>query len=93
MCGTVCTGAAGPSAWVWGGRGVVGLLITELQYTDSAQIVVQFMVSLPQAERKRSEYRASPTGLAGKRKLTATSSLLGYFSGLAKVADQPTSDL
>ena len=39
MCGTVCTGAAGPSAWDWGGRGVVGLLITELQYTDSAQIV------------------------------------------------------
>ena len=93
MCGTVCTGAAGPSAWDWGGRGVVGLLITELQYTDSAQIVVRFVISLPQAERKRSEYRVSPTGLAGKRKLTATSSLLGYFSGLAKVANQPTNDL
>lgn len=93
MCGTVCMGAAGPPNLVWGGTGRVGLLITELQYTDSAQIVVRFVVSLPQAKRKRSDQRVSPTGLAGKRKLTATSSLLGYFSGLAKVADQPTSDL
>jgi hypothetical protein len=69
---------------------VVGLLIAELQYTDSAQIVVRFVISLPQAERKRSEYRVSPTGLAGKRKPTVTDSLLGYFSGLAKVANQPT---
>lgn len=68
---------------------MVGLLITELQYTDSAQIVVRFVISLPQAERKRSDQRADPTGSAGKRKLTATDSLLGYLSGLAKVANQP----
>jgi hypothetical protein len=63
------------------------LLITELQYTDSAQIVVRFVISLPQAERKQSDQRVDPTGSAGKRKLTVSSSLLGYFSGLAKVAD------
>jgi len=52
MGGRVCGGAGGPSAWDWGGAGSVGLLIAELQYTDSAQIVVRFVISLPQAKRK-----------------------------------------
>lgn len=53
MCGTVCMGAAGPPNLVWGGTGRVGLLITELQYTDSAQIVVRFVVSLPHHRQKK----------------------------------------
>jgi hypothetical protein len=48
------------------------------------------VVQCNQAKRKPSDHRVSPTGLAGKRKPTVTDSLLGYFSGLAKVANQPT---
>ena len=55
MCGTVCMGAAGPPNLVWGGTGRVGLLITELQYTDSDQIVVRFVVSLPHHRQKRTK--------------------------------------
>ena len=88
MCGTVCMSASGPPNPVWGGRDRVGNTLYVFCY-GYGLIVVQ----CNQAKRKLSDHRVSPTGLSGKRKLTATSSLLGYFSGLAKVADQPTSDL
>jgi len=46
-------GAAGPPNLVWGGTGRVGLLITELQYTDFTQIVVRFVVSLHHHRQKK----------------------------------------
>lgn len=48
------------------------------------------MVQCNQAKRKPSDHRVSPTGLAGKRKPTVSNSLLGYFSGRAKVASLPS---
>ena len=85
-------GRGGASSLGLGGLGRGGVADNRITVYGFCSNCGADLISLPQAERKRSEYRASPTGLAGKRKLTVSSSLLGYFSGLAKVADQPTSD-
>ena len=49
------------------------------------------LISSTQAKRKRSEQTGKAYGQCkGERKPTATSNLLGYFSGLAKVANLPS---
>lgn len=80
-------GRGGASSLGLGGLGRGGVTDNRITVYGFCSNCGADLVSLHQAERKQSDQRVDPTGSAGKRKLTATDSLLGYLSGLAKVAD------
>ena len=80
-------GRGGASSLGLGGSGCGGVADSRITVYGLCSNCGADLINSTQAERKRSDQRVSPTGLTGKRKLTATSSLLGYFSGLAKVVD------